>query len=603
MKRLSILSRFGLPLLTKELVEQAARKRTYVLRVVYAMLLFVSAFLLFQGVFSTASTSPLALLGHGREVYDVILNLQFAGVYLFMPALTCGVITQEKERNSLMLLFLTRLGPWTIVVEKLLSRIVPMLCFLLLSLPLLAFAYSLGGISSAYLWSGVWMLMAATCQAGTVALFCSCWFRTTAGAFVWSYLLLAGAMFSPWLVSWVFGGWASQMGRMQPTLNGYQFVVLDRFVYESPSQFLLSLFAPVQIGNPLTTTSVVPTMVRSVPILAMSLLGLVLARASVVRRAFVPPRNWLLALLRLVDRMFVRWNDNRLTRGIVILKDDGSLPDLEPVAWRETAKRSVGRARYLLRIFIAIESPLVVGCLLVAIIGGGIGSTGVSVMLFLLWGLALLIVSVNAASLVSGERSHQTLDVLIATPLSGRQILLQKFRGVQRLILMLLVPFFTIFLFQSYWRGSSGYYNVLGFNRFHEQPWGLYVACSALTAVIYLPLIAWISFLIGLLVRTQARAIVVSLGVFVCWCVLPVLFVMIPMQVLFGPQLGSHNYLAMLSPAVIILFNELNELHHLSPSPWLAVILNFLGYGGILFVVRHISLAFADRFLGRGEDQ
>src|SRR5438874_1158312 len=33
---------FGLPLLSKELIEQAARKRTYVVRIVYASLLFVT---------------------------------------------------------------------------------------------------------------------------------------------------------------------------------------------------------------------------------------------------------------------------------------------------------------------------------------------------------------------------------------------------------------------------------------------------------------------------------------------------------------------------------------------------------------------------------
>ena len=43
---------------------------------------------------------------------------------------------------------MTRLGPFTILFEKLLSRLVPMFTFLLLSLPLMAFAYSLGGVST-----------------------------------------------------------------------------------------------------------------------------------------------------------------------------------------------------------------------------------------------------------------------------------------------------------------------------------------------------------------------------------------------------------------------------------------------------------------------
>src|SRR6516165_7193237 len=172
----------GLPLLAKELLEQAARKRTYIVRAVYAALLFSSAYLFFYETLQVGVASPLAVLGRGREMLRTLIGLQFAGIYAVMPAITCGVLTQEKERASLQLLFLTRLGPWTILFEKLLSRVVPMLGFLLLSLPLLAFAYTLGGVSLESLGAGVWMLLLAMIQMGTLALACSAWFRSTGGA-------------------------------------------------------------------------------------------------------------------------------------------------------------------------------------------------------------------------------------------------------------------------------------------------------------------------------------------------------------------------------------------------------------------------------------
>src|SRR5262245_15152071 len=113
-----LLKNFGLPLLEKELIEQAARKRTYIVRIVYASLLFLVAFLIFYEELRAGATSPLAVLGRGKEMFNYLVSLQFAGVYLFMPAITCGVITQEKERDSLQLLLITRLGPWTILFEK-----------------------------------------------------------------------------------------------------------------------------------------------------------------------------------------------------------------------------------------------------------------------------------------------------------------------------------------------------------------------------------------------------------------------------------------------------------------------------------------------------
>ena len=49
---------FGLPLLAKELIEQAARMRTYIIRVVYAVVLCASAYLIFYDTMHAASVSP-----------------------------------------------------------------------------------------------------------------------------------------------------------------------------------------------------------------------------------------------------------------------------------------------------------------------------------------------------------------------------------------------------------------------------------------------------------------------------------------------------------------------------------------------------------------
>src|SRR5258708_34598342 len=194
-------SRLGLPLLSKELVEQAARRRTYVIRVLYACLLFTAAYFLFYDLLLIGRTTPVAALGQGRPMFEVLMKLQFAGIYLVMPAVTCGVLTHEKEQNTLALLFLTRLGPWTILFEKRVSRMVPMCCFLVMSLPLLAYAYSLGGITQMHLWSGVWMLFLTVLQMGALGLLCSAWSRTTVGAFVGGYAAAALLIFGPVLLA------------------------------------------------------------------------------------------------------------------------------------------------------------------------------------------------------------------------------------------------------------------------------------------------------------------------------------------------------------------------------------------------------------------
>ncbi|MCY2963560.1 MAG: hypothetical protein NT069_07910, partial [Planctomycetota bacterium] len=94
-------TRISLPLLAKELIEQAARKRTYFVRVFYAVLLQFFGLLMFAERFSNTSNA-WGILGHGRELFAFLTGLQFAGVYFFMPALVCGVITSEKERATML---------------------------------------------------------------------------------------------------------------------------------------------------------------------------------------------------------------------------------------------------------------------------------------------------------------------------------------------------------------------------------------------------------------------------------------------------------------------------------------------------------------------
>lgn len=205
-------AQFGLPLLTKELIEQSARKRTYVVRTIYAGVLYGIALWIFQQQLGSWNATGFSILGRGRSLYDALAKLEFCGIFLFLPAMTCGVLTTEKERDTLGILLLTKLGPWTIVFEKLFSRLVPMATFVLLSLPLLAIAYSLGGIEAVDIANLMWVLSVTALHVGSFSVLCSAWFRTTAAAFLATYVLgaisivAAGILFqqaSPWGLEWL----------------------------------------------------------------------------------------------------------------------------------------------------------------------------------------------------------------------------------------------------------------------------------------------------------------------------------------------------------------------------------------------------------------
>jgi hypothetical protein len=584
---------FSLPLLAKELIEQAARKRTYVVRVVYAVLLFFAALMFFQDTLRVGSASPLAVLGRGRDMFAVLVALQFAGVYFFMPAMTCSVVTQEKERNSLQLLFLTRLGPWTILFEKLMSRLIPMFGFVMLSLPLLAFAYTLGGISPEYLASGIWLLALAVIQMATLALACSAFFRTTVGAFIWSYILGLFMFFGPalgWLIIY--------------SLTGFQIEHFARAwfpTFNSEAMFLLPFFGPAFFephGN--GGIGLAPLIIHSVLVVGASVTFLFLARAFIVRRAFALPGNVVLGVFKGLDNIFLRLNNNPITRGKTFVGDTAALPDSDPVAWRETAKRSLGKARYLLRVFIAIELPVAAICVMV--IFDSHNAAPLSMLLFPVGAVSVLMVSVQAASLIAGERSHQTLDVLCTTPLLGRDIIRQKFQSVRRLMLVLLVPFLTIFLFECgmKWRMPGPYPMRNGLIEFDLA---LYLACSLLSVGIYLPMFAWLSLYIGLRVKTQTRAIMGSLAAILAWCIGPPFAVLLLATVFDQMRRPDSGLIALFlfSPAFIMGFNESNDWAVLAKAPWIAVIVNFTAYGLILVCLRKLCYAHANRLLGRAD--
>jgi hypothetical protein len=316
----------------------------------------------------------------------------------------------------------------------------------------------------------------------------------------------------------------------------------------------------------------------------------------------LPPRNILLGIFKAIDRAYHRLNDNRFTRGIVFGGDETSIPEGEPVAWRETQKRSLGRVRYLVRVFLALEIPVAVLCFFVAFPGAGAQRSDPEIMagmLFILWGIAVLMVAVQSASLIAGEKSHQTLDVLCTTPLTGREIVLQKYRAVSRLMCVLLAPFFTIFYFHCAMKWNMGSYPAFS-RRAFDLP--LYLVCSVLTVMTYLPLVAWLSIAAGLNCRTQARAIIGATGGLVVWCVAPVLLVTMPLAIFMGPGRFEFRHLiaftSLLSPAALVPFNEYDDLHEFG-SPWAAVVSNFVFYPALLLAARSLCLRHADRWLGR----
>ncbi len=556
-----------LPLAAKELVEQAARRRTYVVRVLYALLFCACFLFFFREQTAYAGRDPYSVLGRGRQFFEVLVALQFAGIFIFLPAMMSGVLAYEKERGSLPLLLLTGLRPWEIVIEKYLGRLVPMFTFLLLSLPFLALAYSFGGVSTSYLCSGALLLVLACLQVGAFALMMSSFCAATSQAFIGSYVLGALFYFSPLLLFLVF----FSVTRRAPDVD----------------EDVLCAFLPPYVFAEAGRRQFGQVLLRSIPIIVSTLVFLVMARVFVVRRAFATRRSMLLAIFRRLDRFMHR--ANRLVGGIVLIKDKSPLPGREPIAWREVNKKSLGKASHLARVVCLLSIPVMVIVVLLLAGGGYTSDAGdlLSVLLMFLGPLALLALIVPSANAFVSERTNQSLDLLLVAPLTGREIVLQKARARRRLAVVLGMVILMVMAVEAWVEGTP----LLSH----------YVLSSVLSVAIYLPMCVWVSTWVGLKARTPARATMAALVVIVLWCVLPIIILaVLDATMSWDMDDFPQRYLPLLSPMWAPILTEIDgfdEFYHYTPL--LPIGVNYLWHGAILIFVRWLCLARADRYLGR----
>ncbi|QDT97439.1 ABC transporter permease [Gimesia aquarii] len=593
----------SLPLLSKELVEMANRRRTYIVRTIYALLFLGFVGFIYLESISGLQNNPMAILGRGREIFEAMIYLQFTAIYLFLPAITCSVITQEKERNSLGLLLITRLSPSTIILEKYLGRLITMVTFLMLGLPILAFAYSLGGVSLAMFINALWLLLITMLQVAALGVMCSSFCRTTVSAFIATYILgfimLFGLIIIYELNLFYLGDVIRSFTRsLQNT------PLLSDYIRRGGEELCAIMFAPYWFDRFSRTggiASVVGTFILSIPIIISTFMFLIFAHYFLIRRAFLPARNYLLNAFKSLDRVYNKINHNRITRGIILVKEQIKLPEYAPIAWRETSKKSLGTFRYLFRILVALEVPILFICIIIATGSPNPVVDGAVILLWLLWGLTVLLLAVSATSLISGERSHETLDVLLTVPISGKELMRQKIAGVKRLCLVLLIPLLTIVLFEAWWKWEYTYITSGYRNRYATQ-WFAYLVGSLITLSIYLPMLIWFFCWIGMKVKSQTKAILTALGLIIVWCILP--FILAFPIFMLNPSFDEDSiiYGIFLSPASFVVINEIAEFHEFG-TPWIPLLVNTIIYAGCLMLFRSQCLNHIDENLGRLSDQ
>ncbi len=589
-----------LPLLKRELIENSHKKRTYVLRILVA-LIFMLVMLLFYSSQVSQYTSVLQVMGRGRELAAILLVCNLVAIYVLLPAMACSAISSERERQTLSLILITRITPGALIAEKFLSRLVPMMALMLITLPMLSIAYMLGGLRLEAVFAALLGLFTAAVQVNSTAIMCSALFRTSLEAFWATYLLFAMMGLGPLILN--------EMGLL-PNVNWFPVFGNDAMAA------MFVLFLGMSVGAIEGFASIRDVCFSAIPPLMVAAVMLVISRfaiahgqqdaplsfqtfakfgrrtGSFVYDCFMFPWQLLFSMISGIphteSQTFL--DDSRPPR---------AFPTLLPVAWRERQISALSGWR--------LHATLL--CTVMALEWGWLISANDyhSEEIFVLFDAGVFIVSLLMVIGVTcrtfaSERERQTLDLLLTTPLTNRELLKEKLSAANRTTLFLLVPFFftaiTHLLFGTIrvYVSAMSYFPTREVSMLEGAWWHAawrYLFGLFTHALLYMTLAKWIAVYFSLSFGSQMKAMLGTILSILGLCIIPVMLFVIPLLLL-GTDPGQADLpiWCFTSPAIIPAFNETNEFYTLFRSSWwprseyFTLLVNLSVYGTLTLLVR-----------------
>ncbi len=404
-----------LPVAEREL-RVAARKRSTVLTRVLGALAALAITLLFLGAFSFR-TFGASSSSHGQIVFNVLLWLTFVATLLAGLFLTADTISEEKREGTFGLLFLTDLTGFDVVVGKLLASSLVGFYALLAVFPVMGIPLLMGGVTGTEFWKSIVALASTMVLSLSCGLFVSTLTRGSHRAMMVTFGLLAGLAIGGPLCDGLIG-------------LGNPSAKLPFFSLTSPA-FLLS-----QSGAWALDTYVYALAVNQLLAVLLFLGAIVLAptrwqdrAASGTARTKSPPTS---------DHPSPTPRSPRES-------DDRSN---DPIRWLHSRQSGPRRAALgWTWLMIAGTGALIIGA-------GGNDLQGWSLVSGLFVLPLYLLASMSGRYLLEGRRSG-SLELLLTTPVSPREIIAGQWRGCRRqfgLAIILLVLAQTTLSVASTWQ-------------------------------------------------------------------------------------------------------------------------------------------------------
>ena len=179
---------FWNPIVAKEYRSRMRTWKSPVAMMVYILLIGGLGFLVFSILTSSNSSGVIGGSNYGQILFSVLVGFQVVLLTFVTPALTAGAISSERERQTLDLLFVTRIAPFSIIWGKLLASMSFVFLLLILSVPIFSLVFLFGGIELDQVVYAFLVTLVTALTLGVMGIAFSIWLRRSLVATVVSYV-------------------------------------------------------------------------------------------------------------------------------------------------------------------------------------------------------------------------------------------------------------------------------------------------------------------------------------------------------------------------------------------------------------------------------
>src|ERR1700674_1684042 len=182
-----VVSAFWNPIVAKEYRSRMRTWRSPLAMMIYILLVAGLGFAIFS---STVSSNQFGgqPANYGQILFEWLVVFQMILLTFITPALTAGAISSERERQTIDLLFVTRIRPFSIIWGKLLASMSFVVLLLMLSVPIFSLVFLFGGIELDQVVYAFLVTLVTALTLGVLGISFLTWLRRSIAATVVSYV-------------------------------------------------------------------------------------------------------------------------------------------------------------------------------------------------------------------------------------------------------------------------------------------------------------------------------------------------------------------------------------------------------------------------------